>query len=113
VKVKAVKPMDRLDHVAIQVWDLAEAVDWYQSHFGCTVAYKDDTWALLDFENIQLALVTPGQHPPHIGFATPRAADFGTLTRHRDGSASVYVTDPAGNAIEVLDTRTLGPSKAA
>jgi extradiol dioxygenase family protein len=105
--------MDRLHHVAIQVWDLAEAVEWYRSHFGCTVAYSDDSWALLDFENVQLALVTPGQLPPHISFATPRAADFGNLTRHRDGSASVYVTDPAGNAIEVLDSRTLGPSKAA
>ena len=105
--------MDRLHHIAIQVWDLAEAVDWYESHFGCSVAYRDDTWALIEFENIKLALVTPGQHPPHIGFATPRAADFGTLTRHRDGSASVYITDAAGNSIEVLDSRTLGPSKAA
>lgn len=105
--------MDRLDHVAIQVWDLAEAVDWYCSHFGCSVSYRDETWALIEFENIKLALVVPGEHPPHIGLASPHAADFGTLTLHRDGSASVYITDPAGNAIEVLDSRTLGPSKAA
>lgn len=105
--------MDRLHHVAIEVWDLPEAVAWYQSNFGCKIAYRDETWALIEFENIKLALVTPGQHPPHIGFATPRAAEFGTLTRHRDGSASVYITDPAGNTIEVLDSRTLGPSKAA
>lgn len=56
---------------------------------------------------LNLALVMPGQHPPHIGLARPDARNFGTLTTHRDGSASVYVLDPSGNTLEILDPFTL------
>ena len=32
------------------------------------------------------------------------AAAFGTLTPHRDGTASVYIDDPDGNVVEILQT---------
>lgn len=56
---------------------------------------------MLEFGNVRLALVTPGQHPPHLGFLTDQAAEFGVLQRHRDGTWSTYVQDPSGNVIEL------------
>ena len=94
--------LDQLDHVAIPTENIALTVDWYQQHFRCDVAYQDATWALLKFENTQLALVMPSQHPPHVGFVSPEAETYGELQPHRDGTRSVYVQDPGGNAIEIL-----------
>lgn len=94
--------LDDLHHVAIPVRDVAKAVAWYTSTFRCKVAYQDATWAFLDFGNTRLALVIPEQHPPHVALKSPDAAKFGTLTTHRDGSRSVYVADPSGNAVEVM-----------
>lgn len=94
--------LDRIQHVAIAVADIASAVAWYTSTFRCTVAYRDATWALLDFDNLQLALVIPEQHPPHIAFTSGMAERFGALTTRRDGTRSTYVKDPAGNSVEIM-----------
>ena len=96
--------LDSLHHVAISVSDIAAAVEWYRQTFRCEIAYQDATWALLSFANCQMALVLPGQHPPHIGFVTPTevAESYGTLKPHRDGTRSIYIADPAGNAVELL-----------
>uniref|UniRef100_A0A7C2P7E4 VOC family protein n=1 Tax=Schlesneria paludicola TaxID=360056 RepID=A0A7C2P7E4_9PLAN len=94
--------LDRLHHVAIEVSDIAAAVDWYRSTFACEIAYQDATWAMLKFANVSIAFVLPGQHPPHLGFVTPAAHNYGQLKRHRDGTESVYISDPAGNAVELL-----------
>lgn len=95
-------PLDTIHHVAIAVKDVGESVDWYRRHFRCEISYQDETWALLEFGNTRLALVIPGQHPPHIGFIHPQAEAFGPLKPHRDGTRSCYVPDPSGNAVEVL-----------
>jgi len=94
--------LDRIEHVAIAVADVDSAVAWYTSHFRCTVAYKDATWALIAFDNLKLALVVPEQHPPHIAFTSPEAEKFGALTTHRDGTRSIYIKDPAGNSVEIM-----------
>lgn len=94
--------LNSIDHIAIPVTDVGLAVAWYTSHFQCEVRYQDSTWALLGFANVQLALVIPSQHPAHIGFVTGAAEKFGELKLHRDGTRSCYVTDPAGNSIEML-----------
>ena len=94
--------LDAIHHVAVSVSDVPAAVAWYTSKFRCTVAYQDPTWALLDFENLQLALVIPGQHPPHISIVKPEGEIAGPLTTHRDGTRSRYEHDPAGNAIELM-----------
>jgi catechol 2,3-dioxygenase-like lactoylglutathione lyase family enzyme len=96
------RKLDAVDHVALPVSDIGEALDWYSCNFQCEVQYQDDTWALVQFSNIKLALVIPSQHPPHLGLVTSKAADFGSLKPHRDGTRSVYVTDPAGNSLELL-----------
>ncbi|MCS6884284.1 MAG: VOC family protein [Acidobacteriota bacterium] len=94
--------LDKLDHVAVSVTDIAAAVNWYKSKFNCNVVYQDDTWAMLEFSNARLALVIPEQHPPHVAVVRSDAEIFGNLTTHRDGTRSVYVRDPFGNAVEVM-----------
>lgn len=94
--------LDEIDHVAIPVANVAQAVEWYMSRFRCEKLYQDDTWAFLKFGNLRLAFVLPEQHPPHIAFTTPRAAEFGPLKEHRDGTRSCYIRDPFQNAVEMM-----------
>lgn len=102
--------MDNLHHIALQVPDIGKAVAWYRDRFRIDCVYQDDSWAMLRFGNIDLALVLPGQHPPHIAIEHPDAASFGALKRHRDGTSSVYVNDPFGNVLEVMQAS--GPADA-
>lgn len=94
--------LDRIDHIALSVGDISEAVAWYRERFECAVSYQDDTWAMLQFRNIKVALVLDSQHPAHLGFVTASAAEYGELSEHRDGTRSVYIADPSGNSIELL-----------
>lgn len=94
--------LDSIDHVAIPVKDIGETVAWYTRTFECVVRYQDETWALLAFANMSLALVVPEQHPPHIGLVSERAEEFGELKTHRDGTRSCYIHDPGGNSVEIL-----------
>lgn len=96
-------PLDALDHIAVSVRDIARAVAWYRDHFRCDIVYQDETWAMLQFQNVKLALVVPEQHPPHLGFVSPDAARFGKLKQHRDGTRSIYVGDADGNVVEILE----------
>ncbi|MBL8818474.1 MAG: VOC family protein [Planctomyces sp.] len=99
--------LDSLHHVAISVTDIAAAVDWYRTNFACDIAYQDPTWAFLKFANVHVALVLPNQHPPHLAFVTPRATERTDLKVHRDGTRSVYIYDPAENAVELMDPTSL------
>lgn len=99
--------LDSLHHVAVSTTNLAATLRWYREHFRCRVLYEDDSWAMLQFGNVQLALVVPEQHPPHLGFAVPDAGRFGPLKEHRDGTRSTYVADPSGNVVEMLDSATV------
>ncbi len=103
--------LDRVHHVAIAVRDVAEGVVFYTERFKCRVAYQDPTWALIDFENMQLALVLPEEHPPHLGLTSREAERFGELKAHRDGTRSVYINDPAGNSVEILKMKEDGGIK--
>lgn len=94
---------DRIDHIAIPVNDVKSAVEWYTKQFNCKIKYQDETWAYLGFGNINLALVIPEQHPGHIAFIREDASAYGALKTHRDGTKSCYVSDPAGNSIEIME----------
>jgi extradiol dioxygenase family protein len=98
---KELKMFDTVDHIAVSVSDVKSTVDWYLKNFSCKVAYQDETWALLEFANIRVAFVLPNQHPPHFALLRDPAA-YGEPKTHRDGTRSVYLNDPSGNAIEVL-----------
>ena len=97
--------LDSIDHVAIPVANVAEGVAWYAGKFRCRVIYQDQTWAFLQFGNVRLALVVASQHPPHVAFEREDAESFGALKGHRDGTRSVYIKDPSGNAVEILAPR--------
>jgi len=98
---------DSVHHIAIEVKDIAASVEWYRSTFRCDIAYQDPTWAFLRFDNVYLALVLPGHHPPHLAFVTPKADQFGELKAHRDGTRSIYISDNAGNAVELMDPNSM------
>ena len=93
---------DTLDHVAICTDDIAKSVDWYIKNFQCDILYQDTTWAMLEFENVKLALVLPDQHPFHFAILKDNVEDYGKPVTHRDGSVSVYIKDRSGNNIEIL-----------
>ena len=57
--------LSKIDHLAIIVDDIEKSVDYYSKRFKCDVSYKDSTWAMLKFDNINLALVTQDEHPNH------------------------------------------------
>jgi catechol 2,3-dioxygenase-like lactoylglutathione lyase family enzyme len=99
----------RLDHVAVTCADIEQSVSWYARQFGATVLYQDKTWAFLQVGGNKLALVTPGQHPPHVAFSvTEEQLDQASkssgiaVDKHRDGTRGIYVKDPDGNAIELI-----------
>jgi len=96
------KNLDQIHHIAIQVQDIDQSVDWYISNFDCELSYHDQTWALLKFQNISLALVLPNQHPPHFAVTRHDISSFGISIPHRDGTSSVYIKDPNGNNVEML-----------
>lgn len=96
--------MTRIHHIAIEAENIRESVKYYTENFSCVVKYQDETWALLGFDNVDLALVTPGQHDPHIGFECKlvTCAHDGWKT-HRDGVEYIYKKDPSGNTVELLN----------
>ena len=51
--------LDTIDHIASPVADIRKALEWYSSRFQCEILYQDDTWSLVQFSNIKLALVLP------------------------------------------------------
>lgn len=94
-----------IDHIAIQVESIEKSVRWYTDRFGCRVLYSDDTWAMLDMDNVKLALTIPSQHPPHIAITVKSLSDFPRgkeIKTHRDGSMFVYQPDESGNVVEYI-----------
>ena len=101
--------MFELDHVAVPTPDIAAGVQFYVENFGAQVLYQDDTWAFLQLGQGKLALVTPTQHPPHVALRVDEATLQSaarkagkSIDSHRDGTKGIYVSDPAGNAVELI-----------
>ena len=94
----------QLDHVAIQVTDINRAIEWYKENLNAIVVYTDDTWAMLQIGDCQIALVIPSQHPPHIALrvSSPKELLGGKVKVHRDGSSYIYKADSEGNVIELI-----------
>ena len=97
------KRLEDIDHIALEVENIKKAVDWYKNNFNCNILYVDDTWAMLQFNNIKLAFVLPDLHPRHIAFKKDNAEKFGPLNIHRDGIRFIYIDDAQGNTIEILE----------
>jgi len=95
--------MESIDHIAIVVTNIKNAVNWYTKNRDCEVIYQNESWADLQFENIKLALVLPQDHPPHIAFVDESIENG---IKHRDGSESIYEHDTFGNIIEKIKYET-------
>ena len=94
----------KIDHIAIQVDDIYEACGWYWAKFGAKMLYHDDTWAILQFDNIKIALVLPNQHKKHLAVeVSPEKYPDLEFKQHRDGSKYYYLEDPWGNCVELID----------
>ena len=100
------KDLTSVDHIAVESKNIANSVKWYQDQFECKVKHQDETWALLKFANISIALVTPGDHPPHFAVVDPNVASNPKHKLHRDGIAFLYELDPDANTIEKIDRKT-------
>ena len=92
-----------VDHIAIESDNIEKSTKWYQNHFNCEVKHQDDTWALLKFSNISIALVTPGEHPPHFAVVDSSVINNPNSKVHRDGIHYIYEEDPDSNCIEKID----------
>jgi catechol-2,3-dioxygenase len=99
------------DHIALSSTNIAEDIEFYRSRFSkIGILYQDESWAFLEVGSIKIALVSPGEHPPHLAFRVQSrelleqmAADNNTTIKvHRDRSESFYMSDPSGNAIEIV-----------
>ena len=99
------KKLDHIHHIALQVQSIEQALAWYQSQLHCEILYQDDSWALLRFANIELALVLPDEHPPHIAVVRDEISQYGQVMKHRDGTSSVYIRDLDQNTIEMLQLK--------
>ena len=99
----------KADHVAFVVDDISKAIDWYQEHLEIDVLYQDETWGIIKIYDFKIAFVLPGKHPPHVAFEIKDKEELqtkilsnGSFKGHRDGSSSLYLKDPFGNAIEFV-----------
>ncbi len=92
----------KLDHMAIIGNDPQAASQWYVDQFDAEPIYADDSRALIEFDNVKLAFVIKGQHPPHLAFKTRECAEGDKVKKHRDGSELVYKRNPWGNFYELI-----------
>ena len=92
----------KVDHIAISVESPSEAAEWYSKKFTGDILYADDTWAVVQFENIKLAFVVSSQHPAHFAFKVNAFGNSDVVKTHRDGTESSYKKDPWGNIYELI-----------
>jgi len=95
--------MEKIDHIAVVVPKPIQAAKWYTDNFDCKIKYEDNTWVVLEFDNIDLALVSPAEHPPHIAIVDENLDENQPgIMKHKDGSVGVYHHDMSGNMVEKI-----------
>ena len=121
-----------LRHLALNVADVAVSVEFYTSLFGMQIVWQpdpDNAYLSSGCDNLALhrsasGLTREGQYLDHMGFIVPRPEDVDAAAEileargvpivkpartHRDGSRSLYCTDPDGTVIQILYEPTLSP----
>ena len=100
----------RFDHIAQQVPDIAEAVNWYVELIpDAKVLYQDDSWAFMEANGTKLAFVKRDQHPQHLAWRVSAAqlealaVKYGqTIAAHRDRTRSFYIKAPGDQWVEII-----------
>ena len=94
----------KIDHIALPVDDIYDACGWYTGTFEVNTLYQDNSWALLEFDNVKLALFLRDSHPNHFAIeVNPDNFENLEFKQHRDGSKYHYLTDPWGNCVELIN----------
>tara|TARA_R100000008_G_scaffold15633_1_gene7626 strand:+ start:1246 stop:1587 length:342 start_codon:yes stop_codon:yes gene_type:complete len=98
--------MSVVDHIAVLVDDLDEALDWWQERLGAAVTHRDEFYYRLSVNNTNIALISKNKYPSaHIGILCDSYHELpkeGTKVEHRDGTVGVYQEDPSGNVVEFI-----------
>lgn len=94
---------DQLLASTLRVGDVARAVAWYSEHFRCRVVQQDERRATLAFGGGFLQLQRWDEERPILTIVNPDVAEIGPSQRRADGVRALQLTDPWGNAIEVID----------
>ena len=95
--------LNKIDHIALQATCISSTIRWYEKNFRCDIIFRNKTWALIKFKNINIALVRPCDHPPNISFVVKNINKYGVPDVHHDGVQFIYEKDNAGNVIELID----------
>ena len=96
-----------IDHVAVNVSNIEDSVNWYLKNLNAKIEYVDETWAMLNINGSKIALILKEEHPPHIAIKVSpdelkSAAKNSKIKTHRDGSSYVYLKDLDSNHIEYI-----------
>jgi hypothetical protein len=93
----------KLHHIALCVPDIAPVVKRRVKTRNIDTVHQDQTWTLLDTENMSIVLILRSKHLPNVVFKSLEAKKYGDLTTHRNGTESVCVQDPFRNTLEFLE----------
>ena len=104
-----------INHVALEVGSIDEALDFYGQFFDFTLRGRSDTMAFIDMGDQFLALATPREQPRDDGRHFGLVVDHREDLRKRLEDAGVEIVtekrldfmDPWGNRIEVVDYRDI------
>jgi catechol 2,3-dioxygenase-like lactoylglutathione lyase family enzyme len=106
-----------INHVALEVGSVAEALDWWEAVFGpVTLRGRAGRMAFVDLGDQFIALAEGDPHPEphrHIGLVVDDQGE--AVQRAREAGAHVDghdVIDPWGNRLQLVDYREIQFSKA-
>jgi catechol 2,3-dioxygenase-like lactoylglutathione lyase family enzyme len=110
-----------INHIAFEVRDLDEALEWYGRYFEYTLRGRRRTMAWIDLGDQFLALSQTSDPRPeadrgrHVGFVVEdkEALRAALKAGGEDvaSSGSLRVRDPSGNQLEIVDYRDIQFSK--
>ena len=124
-----------LRHLALNVKNVADAVDFYRRVFGMRIIWQpdaDNAYLSAGCDSLALHKGIAGdrsdQALDHLGFIVASIDELEEsyqwaqanrleiarpLRRHRDGSVSFYIRDPDGNMVQVLYEPSISPLAVA
>ena len=111
-----------INHVALEVGDLDEALEWYGRFFQFELRGRHGSrMAFIDMGDQFIALSAPRTQAPdrarHFGLVVEDKEEVRAATAqagmHVHGSGSLDINDPWGNHIQVVDYREIQFSKTA
>ena len=111
-----------MHHVALEVGDVGDAIEWYRDLFAFELRGRSDSSAFIDMGDQFLALVErsneedrPDGHR-HVGLVVDDTASLERRLEERDidrlDTSGLDVHDPWGNRLQVVDYREVQFTKA-